>query len=63
VKKFLVVVEFLIGPYGRIFYMAHVFSLKAPFSGPTKVLEVTVTADTPEEALAEGEFLAWLLSR
>jgi len=58
----MVVVEFLIGPFGRIFYMAHVFSLKAPFSGPTKTLQATVTADTPEKALAEGEFIAWLLS-
>jgi hypothetical protein len=62
VNRYVVVIEFLSTPNGRIFYMAHVFSVEVSHDQPTEVYQASVTADTPQQALAEGEFLAWLLN-
>jgi len=62
VNKYIIVVEFLSTPNGAIFYMAHIFLVAPGFPQSTLTVQATVTASTPEQALAEGEFLAWLLN-
>jgi hypothetical protein len=61
VNRYVVVIEFMSTALGRIFYMAHVFLVSDFPNFDTTIAQVSVTADTPQEALAEGEFLAWLL--
>lgn len=54
--------EFAEGDSHRCFFSAHIFPLDA--KGELLITEeITLTADTPEEALHEGMWLAWLLNR
>jgi hypothetical protein len=62
VNQYVIVVEFLSSPNGLIFYMAHVFLVHPGFPQSTQTLQAAVTADTPELALREAEYLAWLLN-
>jgi len=62
VNKYVIVIEFLCSPNGLIFFMAHIFLVAPGFPQQTSTVQASVTASTPEQALAEGEFLAWLLN-
>lgn len=60
--KYVVVVSFVFSPNGLIFYMAHIFLVQPGIPQDVQTVQASVTASTPEQALAEGEFLAWLLN-
>jgi hypothetical protein len=61
-SEYVLVVEFLSTPNGRVFYMAHIFCVSCQLGEqPTQTFQASVTADTPEQAIYEGEFLLWLL--
>jgi len=62
VNRYVIVVEFLQSPTGLIFYMAHIFLIEPGFPQQTSTVQASLTASTPQQALAEGEFLAWLLN-
>ena len=62
--KYAVIVTFELPPDDkqRVFYAAHLMqSVDDDFDHATA--EVVLNADTPEEALEEGMFLAWLLDK
>lgn len=61
-NKYVVVVSFVFSPKGLIFYVAHIFVVRPGIPEDVQTVQVSVTASTPEQALAEGEFLAWLLN-
>lgn len=59
---YIVVVQFDFQPDGTVLYLAHVFSSVKDSDGHfVFTLQVSVSAQSPSEALEKAEDVAWLL--
>lgn len=61
-RKYIVVVSFIEDPHGKILYMAHIFLVEPNVPQSIQTVQASIVSSSPEQALVEGEFLAWLLN-
>lgn len=60
--EYVVVIQFQFTDAGAVFYLAHVFTREQAEDGSFLfTLQLTVSADSPEQAIEKANDLAWLV--